>query len=125
VHAVIETAQYLRDADRAGLSDEARADIVRLVAENPKAGDLIPGTGGARKIRVPGRGKGKSGGYRVVTYYAADDVPVFLLAIVDKGERADLTQGERNDLRKELAGLARDYRETARKKVVALHRRRR
>jgi hypothetical protein len=41
--------------------------------------------------------------YRVVSYYAGDDVPVLLLALVDKGERADLSQAERNALRKELA----------------------
>jgi hypothetical protein len=124
VHTVIETAQYLRDAARAGLAGEARANVVRLIAGNPQAGDLIPGTGGARKIRLAGRGKGKSGGYRLVTYYAAADVPVFLLAVIDKGERADLTQAERNALRAELAGLAKDYRETARRKAAALQWRR-
>jgi mRNA-degrading endonuclease RelE of RelBE toxin-antitoxin system len=60
---------------------------------------LIPGTGGARKVRFGGRGKGKSGGYRVITYYAAEDVPVFLLALVDKGQRADISQADRNALR--------------------------
>jgi mRNA-degrading endonuclease RelE of RelBE toxin-antitoxin system len=123
VHTVVETAQFLRDAARAGLSETARAEIVRLIAENPTRGDVIPGTGGARKLRLAGRGKGKSGGYRVVTYYIADDVPVFLLAVIDKGERADLTQMERNELRIELTGVAKDYREAARRRVAALHRR--
>jgi hypothetical protein len=57
--------------------------------------DVITGTAGARKRRFAGRGKGKSGGYRVVSYYADNDVPVLLLALVDKGERADLSQAGR------------------------------
>ena len=51
--------------------------------------------------------------YRVVSYYAGDDVPVLLLALVDKGECADLSQAERNALRKELANYAREYRAAA------------
>jgi len=70
----------------------------------------MQGTGGARKIRFAGRGKGKSGGYRVVTFYGADDVPVFLLAVISKGERANLSKAEQNALRVELAGLIDDYR---------------
>lgn len=81
------------------------------------AGDLIVGTGGARKLRVAGRGKGKSGGYRVVTYVATDDVPVFLLVLISKGERANLSQAERNALRTVLADLADDYREGARRRL--------
>jgi hypothetical protein len=64
---------------------------------------------GARKRRFAGRGKGKSGGYRIVSYYADDDVPVLMLALI-KGERDNLLQAERNELRKELAGYAQDYR---------------
>jgi hypothetical protein len=70
----------------------------------------MPGTGGARKIRSAGRGKGKSGGYRVVTYFAAPDIPVFMLAVINKGERANLSKAEQNELRKELSAIAEDYR---------------
>jgi hypothetical protein len=84
--------------------------MIDEIAANPIAGDLTPGSGGARKIRFPGRGKGKSGGYRVITYYADHDIPVFLLALVSKGQRADLSQTEKNALRVELRGIADDYR---------------
>ena len=110
VHAVLETPTFLRDVAQSGMSEDEHDGIVRRVAENPLLGDVIPGTGGARKVRFAGRGKGKSGGYRVVTYFAADDVPALLLALIDKGERADLSQAERNALRKELQGFADDYR---------------
>ncbi len=48
-----------------------------MMANHPEAGDEISGTGGARKIRVAGRGKGKSGGYSVITFYSGKDVPVW------------------------------------------------
>jgi hypothetical protein len=117
MQAVVETPGYLADARSAGLTDEERAHIVALVSCQPTAGDAIVGTGGARKIRVAGRGKGKSGGYRVVTFFGGQDIPVFLLAVFGKGDKVNLTKVERNDLRVELAGLADDYR-TGRKKML-------
>jgi hypothetical protein len=80
------------------------------LARNPRAGVEIPGTAGARKVRFARRGKGKSGGYRVITFYAGEDVPLFLLNVFAQGDKVDLSQAERNELRKELSGLADDYR---------------
>jgi hypothetical protein len=123
MHAVIETRHYLKDADDVGLSENERLDIVGMIAANPLLGDIMPGTGGARKIRVAGRGKGKSGGYRVISYYAAADIPVFLLGVLSKGERANLSRAERNELRAELSHIASDYRASVRSKVTGLRRR--
>ena len=95
------------------MSDEERGRVVTVVALDPSAGVAIPGTGGARKLRFGGRGKGKSGGYRVITFFSGADVPVFLLNVFAKGDKVDLTAAERNELRKELAGLADDYRRGA------------
>jgi hypothetical protein len=120
MQTIIQTPTFLADCHGAGLSDEEVSEIVRAISLEPMIGDIIPGTGGARKRRFPGRGKGKSGGYRTVSYFAADDVPVLLLALINKGARANLSQAERNELRKELAGYASDYRESVRKRVVAL-----
>jgi hypothetical protein len=102
----------------AGLDDAELAEIAATIAVNPFVGDIIPGTGGARKVRFGGRGKGKSGGYRVITYYAAEDVPVFLLALVDKGQRADISQADRNALREILGTLADEYRAGVRRKLL-------
>lgn len=117
MQAVVETPDYLADAKAARLTDAERADIVEMVSKTPTAGDPIVGTGGARKIRVAGRGKGKSGGYRVITFYGGDDIPIFLLAVFSKGDKVNLSKAERNELRTELAGLAADYRE-GRKKMT-------
>ena len=110
MHSVVETPDYLADAKETGITEAEREGIVATLAANPTAGDEIPGTGGARKLRFAGRGKGKSGGYRVITFYSGVDVPVFLLNVFAKGDRVDLSQADRNELRKALAGLADDYR---------------
>jgi hypothetical protein len=117
MQTVIQTPTFLADAKAAGLDDSELAEITATIAANPLIGDIIPGTGGARKVRFGGRGKGKSGGYRVITYYAAEDVPVFLLALVDKGQRADISQADRNALREILGTLADEYREGVRRKL--------
>lgn len=109
MHSVVETADYLADAKEAGLSDDERRKIVDYLARKPDGGASIPGTGGARKIRFGGRGKGKSGGYRVIAFYSGENVPVFLLNVFSKGEKVNLSQAERNELRDELAGLVSDY----------------
>ena len=119
MHGVIETPTFLKDAADAGMAEEQRLAIVNSVAADPSQGDLMIGTGGVRKVRFAGRGKGKSGGYRVVTYFAAADVPVLLLAVINKGERANLSKAERNELKKELQGFADDYRASVRQMVAA------
>lgn len=92
------------------MSEDEHAVIVASVAREPDQGVVMPETGGARKVRFAGRGKGKSGGYRLIFYPAPPDVPVLMLALINKGERANLSKAERNELRKELAGYVNDYR---------------
>lgn len=116
MQTVVQTPTYLADAKAAGVSD----DELSAIAAEPEAGDLIVGTGGARKVRIGGKGKGKSGGYRVITYFAAADVPVFLLALVSKGDRAEISQADRNALRAILTTLADAYREGVAAKVRAM-----
>jgi hypothetical protein len=92
MHTVIETEAYLAAAKASGLSDAERSAIVDLVAENPKSGDVMVGTGGCRKFRVAKPGAGKSGGYRVVSVFGGGDVPVFLLTVFGKGEKGNLSR---------------------------------
>src|ERR1043166_6070909 len=120
MQTVVETHAFRKAADNSGLTDDERQAITNLVAANPSIGDLMEGTGGARKFRFAGRGQGKRGGYRVVTYYCADDVPVFLVELFAKGERVNLSKGERNELKGILATLADEWRASAKAKVTAL-----
>lgn len=117
MQVVIETPEYLADARAAGLTDDECQFIVDYVAQHPDAGAEMKGTGGARKIRFAGRGKGKSGGYRVIAFYAGKDIPVFLLSIFSKGEKVNLSQSERNELRKILTSIAEAYRKGVQRNV--------
>ena len=110
MHTVVETPSFLRDAKAAGLADHERQAIVDFIARHPFAGTEIQGTGGARKVRFAGKGKGKSGGYRVITFYSGEDIPAFLLNVFAKNEKTDLTPAERNEFKAVLAALAQAYR---------------
>jgi hypothetical protein len=110
MHVVAELPGFAAAVRAAGLADDERARIIDRIAADPEAGDLIAGTGGARKVRFAKRGMGKRGGYRVITFYSGPEVPVFLITIFAKSERVDLSQAERNAMKRELAGLVEDYR---------------
>ena len=72
-------------------------------------GDVIAGTGGARKLRFRGRSKGKSGGYRVITFFTGATFPVFLLNAFAKNEKANLTKAECAALKKILNAITATY----------------
>jgi len=110
LQTVVETPAFRRDANALGLLDAERLAIVTWVASNPSAVDVIEGTGGARKVRFAGKGKGKSGGYRVLTFYTGPDIPVFLLNVFAKNEKTDLTPKERQVLKTILSKIVDQYR---------------
>lgn len=110
MHTVVETKPFVRSAAAAGMVDDEREELIEYLAANPMAGDMIQGTGGARKVRFAGRGKGKSGGYRTIIYYGGDDLPVFALIVFSKGQRSDLSQAERNAIRDEIPPMIAAYR---------------
>ena|SRR5690606_13619757 len=83
-------------ATYAGLEQE-----IAYLAGHPKAGDIMEGTGGVRKLRWRRGGQGKSGGVRVIYYYHDELMPLYLLTLFAKGDKVNLTKSERN----ELAGL--------------------
>lgn len=99
MHTVVETLTFLRSAEKAGMSEAERVSAVDFMATNPFSGEIIVGGGGARKVRVPGRGKGKSGGYRVLTYYLTIDEPVFLLFVINKDKSANLKDAQKAEVR--------------------------
>ena len=110
MHTVIETPTFISKCRRYRVGRDERAAIISFIAANPEAGDAIKGSGGARKVRFAAPGRGKSGGYRVVTFYSGAEVPVFLLSIFVKGDKTDLTKAEINTLRTILSVLANEYR---------------
>ncbi|MCK6413152.1 MAG: type II toxin-antitoxin system RelE/ParE family toxin [Azonexus sp.] len=94
---IAELPTYIRLADKL-LSADERQDLINYLAEHPKAGDIIEGTGGVRKLRWRRGGQGKSGGVRVIYYFHDDFMPLYLLTLFAKGDKANLTKSERNEL---------------------------
>jgi len=109
MHGVVETPSYLSDAERL-FTGEERIAIVDRIAANPQCGVLIPDTGGIRKVRFAFGGRGKRGGARVIYFLDQEDVPIFLLAVFAKNEKADLTRAERAALAKSIKGMIAAYR---------------
>jgi hypothetical protein len=116
MHTVCETRAFRRAAAQAGMTEDEIFGLVDFLAENPTAGDVIADTGGCRKVRVRGRGKGKSGGYRTITFYSGETLPLFLVTVFSKGDRADLSKAERNKLHDITKSIVNEYR--ARVKVA-------
>jgi hypothetical protein len=86
---VCETPIFSRRADEL-LSTDERTALITFLAENPLAGDVIKDTGGVRKVRFAAKGKGKSGGVRVIYYYLDPGTPLTAIFIFGKNEQVDL-----------------------------------
>lgn len=99
-----ETQVFRRNAQKLLSTEEVEA-LVNFLAANPRAGDLIQGTGGIRKLRWFRTGMGKRGGTRVIYFYYNDGIPLYLMTIYGKGEKNNLCKEERN----QLAEFARSF----------------
>jgi mRNA-degrading endonuclease RelE of RelBE toxin-antitoxin system len=107
---VVETARFLKDAS--GLMPESdRARLVEFIGANPEGGDVIPETGGVRKVRWGLPGAGKRGGARVIYFFHNESLPVFLLAIYGKNEKANLSKAERNAMARLVPTIIEGYAE--------------
>lgn len=96
---IAEVPEYIRQAEKL-LSAAERQDILSYLAAHPKAGDLIEGTGGVRKLRWGRAGRGKSGGVRIIYYYHSELMPLYLLTLFAKNDQDNLSKAERNGLAK-------------------------
>lgn len=86
------------------LTDGSYRELQRALMENPELGDVLPGTGGFRKVRWENarRGKGKRGGLRVIYYYLTADRQIWFFMLYDKDEAVDLTAEEKKILKKAI-----------------------
>ena len=92
LYGIAELPTYIRLAEKL-LSVEERHDLINYLAEHPKAVEVMEGTGGVRKLRWRRGGQGKRGGVRVIYYFHDDLMPLYLLTLFAKGDKA-----ERNEL---------------------------
>ena len=105
---IVELPEYIKRVEKI-LSKDERDDLLYYLSSNPKAGNLIEGTGGVRKLRWASKGKGKSGGSRVIYFSYNETIPLFLLTIFGKSEKVNLSKTERNELAKLVKELVKSY----------------
>ena len=98
---VVETSAFSRRAEKL-LSAEEHEELFFYLALHPQSGDEIPGTGGVRKVRYAARGKGKSGGVRVIYYFFDEENPIYAIFLYGKNEQANLSPEQK----REVAGFA-------------------
>ncbi len=94
---VVETSVFARRAEKL-LSLEEREELLFYLAVNPESGDEIPGTGGVRKVRFAARGKGKSGGVRVIYYFYDKESPLYAILLYGKNEQVNLTPNQKQEV---------------------------
>ena len=89
----------------------SEADIIELeqsIERNPRAGDVIAGTGGVRKLRFAIGGRGKSGGVRVIYYHRSAKGRVYLITVYSKKEQDNLTAQEKKRMKQITVALDRE-----------------
>jgi hypothetical protein len=108
MNTVVELPEFIRRAEKL-LRDAEQKDLIQYLTANPKAGVLVQGTGGIRKLRWKPEGSGKSGGVRVIYYFHSEQYPLFLLTLFRKSEKTNISKAERNMLAKLTEELLATY----------------
>lgn len=99
------TTSKIQGEATALLGTEAVEALAAYLADYPDAGDVIPGTAGARKLRWAAKGKGKRGDARIIYVYVVIASRVFLMRCYAKNVKSDLTADEKRQLRQIAANL--------------------
>jgi hypothetical protein len=105
---VVEMPEFVRQSEGT-VSEQERLALITFLSRHPKAGVIMPGTGGVRKLRMGLHGRGKSGGARVIYYYHNETIPIFLLSLFPKNIKGNLSQAEKNEMRRVVPVLVQRY----------------
>ena len=92
-------------------TDDDYADFQRELARNPEQGDLLAGCGGVRKVRMAARGKGKSGGARVIYLFLRHRDRIYLLYLFTKGDAANLSPEGKMKMRELAQAIRRELKD--------------
>lgn len=97
IRTFIEVPMFTKKWHSLGLTDENLKDLQEELLKNSKAGDVIKGTGGLRKIRIPmeNKGKGTRGGARVIYVDIELRETIYFVNVYAKDEKDDLTEAEK------------------------------
>ena len=109
LQVVVETTEYTKQAESC-MDKKSRDDFISYIAQNPLEGELISGTGGARKIRwTADSNQGKSGGSRVIYYYHNQNMPIFLFTAYGKNQKGNISDSEKNLLKTIIKSIVKIY----------------
>ena len=108
MQTIVELPEYIKRSTNL-LSESERQGVINYLAAHPQSGAMMQGTGGIRKFRWSSGNKGKSGGVRIIYYYHNASMPLFLLTLFGKNEKANLSKAERNELAKFATLLIKTY----------------
>jgi mRNA-degrading endonuclease RelE of RelBE toxin-antitoxin system len=109
LQTVVETPEFIKQA-KSCMDKQAKDEFISYIAQNPFSGDLISGTGGARKIRWQNEAsKGKRGGVRIIYYFYDKKIPIFLFTAYGKSQKANLSQSEKSALGKIIKQVVETY----------------
>jgi hypothetical protein len=111
MQTIVELQEFQRKASSL-LSEAEKQGVINYLAAHPQTGVVLQGTGGIRKFRWASGNKGKSGGVRVIYYFYNESIPLFLLSVFGKKEKANLSKSERNELAKFTKQLVKNYGES-------------
>lgn len=92
------------------IDDETYRVFQSELQNNPAKGDLMPGTGGVRKVRLPLPGRGKSSGARVIYLYLENHALIYFFTVYTKKEQADLTSAEKKAIRSVVEAIKQAHR---------------
>ena len=101
----VELPSFREALDAYGLGDEFLRAVENAILSNPEAGEMIPETGGARKLRFKVSNKGKSGGYRIIYVDFVRDTIVYLITLYSKSVKKDLSKSEIKDIKRAVKGV--------------------
>ena len=103
----IETGKFMQLREEYFAGDASYSALQQILLSNPKAGSVMPGCGGLRKMRWPDprRGKGKRGGLRIIYLHVPEAKVILFLKVYDKDEADNLTADQRKALTQTAEGL--------------------
>jgi hypothetical protein len=104
----IFTTRTFERAIRKLMAADARREMETAIAADPTAAPVIPGTGGIRKLRWAGSGRGKRGGVRTIYFHHAGPGVVYLLCVYAKSDRDDLTPDDKKAWSKLVARIKKE-----------------
>lgn len=108
LQTVIETPEFIKQA-KTCMDEKSKASFIDFIARNPLSGEIIQGTGGARKVRWQSDAySGKRGGARIIYYFHDTNTPIYLFTAYRKNQRVNISANDKKVLHKIIISIVRE-----------------